>query len=330
MSPEWAKVVTMLTLGLGSMIIGLLPAAFTNYNLRRSPLLLTFLLCFGAGILMATSLVHMLPEVSEDLGHGFAEIIFCVGFLIVYLADELLHFCCGEAIQHSHDHNNLDEERQLILPVESSTSHSHQVVQSYGTTEKTKIETCEEHQHHHDVQDELINERICHTSHVEPCRQTLAGVIGMLTALSIHALIEGLAIGIQDTTPRVMILFTAVISHKFVVGFCLGVELSVSAGATFKHHFAAIFVFSMGSVLGIAIGMGLVDLSSVSDSKFLPIMQGIAGGTLLYVTVCEVLPREKARWHQNRVNRAAGLSQLLAFTLGFTVMTLLNTYVKDD
>lgn len=248
----------------------------------------------------------------------------------MYLADELLHFCCGEAIQHTHDHNNssVDEERQLIVPVASSTSHSHQ--HSYGTAEKTKTETCEEHQHHHDVEDELINERICHTSHVEPCRQTLAGVIGMLTALSVHSLIEGLAIGIQDTTPRVMILFTAVISHKLVVGFCLGIELSVTVGNTFKRHFAAIFVFSAGSVLGIAIGMGLVDLSTVGDSKFLPILQGIAGGTLLYVTLCEVLPREKARWHQNRVNRAAGLSQLLAFTLGFTVMTLLNTYVKDD
>ena len=81
MSPEWAKIVTMLTLGLGSMIIGLVPAAFTNYNLRRNPLLLTFLLCFGAGILMATSLVHMLPEVS-------IYALFCIQiyFNINYLA----------------------------------------------------------------------------------------------------------------------------------------------------------------------------------------------------------------------------------------------------
>lgn len=66
MSPTWAKIVTMITIGFGSLIIGLLPAAFTNYNLRRNPLLLTFLLCFGAGILLATSLVHMLPEVSHE------------------------------------------------------------------------------------------------------------------------------------------------------------------------------------------------------------------------------------------------------------------------
>lgn len=270
-----------------------------------------------------------LQQVSEDLGHGFAEIIFCVGFLLVYLADELLHFCCGEAIQHSHGFS--DEESQLIVPPEPS-SHSHNT-QDYGSTQRhqsKKVETCEEHQHQHEIEDERINAQICHTSHVEPCRQTLAGVIGMLTALTVHALIEGLAIGIQDSSPGVMILFTAVISHKFVIGFCLGVELSASAGATFKKHFLSIFVFSFGSVLGIAIGMLIVDLNSVVDSKFLPICNGIAGGTLLYVTLCEVLPREKARWHQNRVNKAAGLSQLFAFTLGFATMTLLNTYVSDD
>ena len=29
-----------------------------------------------------------------------------------------------------------------------------------------------------------------------------------------------------------------------------------------------------------------------------PILQGLAGGTLLYVTVSEILPRERARWHK--------------------------------
>lgn len=213
-------------------------------------------------------------QVREDLGDRYAEIVFCVGFLIIYLIDELLHFCCGEAIHVEHSH----DEYQPIL---QSPDQSHS---SYGTnteqnTAAVKVErgaspSCAEHQHQHDEEDESINARICHTSHHEPCRQTLAGVIGMLTALSVHSLLEGLAIGIQDTTPKVMILFTAVISHKIVVAFCLGVELTASQGSKFEHHLMAIIVFSLGSVLGILVGMGLVDLSNVSNSKFLPIMQG--------------------------------------------------------
>lgn len=276
----------------------------------------------------------------EDLGGGLAEIVFCIGFLVVYLADELLHFCCGEAIQHHHSHGSLTAETQPIL---SAQRHSHG--SSYGTNnehrhesenenvdvnvEKADSSSCEEHQNRHDVEDESINARICHTNHIEPCRQTLVGIIGMLTALCIHALLEGLAIGIQDTTARVMILFTAVISHKLVVAFCLGAELTATPGSKFKFHFLAIAVFSFGSVLGILIGMGLVDLNSVTQSKFLPILQGIAGGTLLYVTLCEVLPREKARWHQNSANKCAGMSQFLAFSCGFAVMTLMNLYITE-
>lgn len=253
---------------------------------------------------------------------GKAEIVFCIGFLIVYLADELLHFCCGEAIQHSHGSHDHNESQ----PILQAHQHSHS---TYGTGGDANA-SCEAHQNRHNAEDESSNARICHTNHLEPCRQTLAGIIGMLTALSIHSLLEGLAIGIQDTTAKVMILFTAVISHKLVVAFCLGVELTASRGSKFKHHFLAIFVFSAGSVLGILIGMGLVDLNTFTDSKFLPVLQGIAGGTLLYVTLCEVLPREKARWHQNQVNKAAGLSQFVAFTVGFAVMTLLTMFIKED
>lgn len=260
--------------------------------------------------------------------------MFCIGFLIVYLCDELLHFCCGEAIQHAHGPLN-DEESQPILPSHSN-HHQHN---SYGTNGDAKlidetlkvgdVSSCEEHQHRHDVEDESINARICHTNHQEPCAQTLAGILGLLIALSIHALLEGLAIGIQNSVKNVMMLLAAVLSHKLVVGFCLGVELSASPGSKFRHHFLAILVFSLGSVIGIALGMGLVVFQVDSDTKYLSILQGIAGGTLLYVCVCEVLPREKARWHKNRFHKAAGLCQLLSFSIGFAVMTLMNMFIRE-
>lgn len=275
--------------------------------------------------------MRLSTKVREDLKSNLAEIVFCIGFLIVYLSDELLHFFCGEAIQHQHSHALVEEETRPILP----SNHPHNYA-SYGTGEshsehKDEANTsCEEHQQRHDTEDETINAKICHTNHHEPCRQTLSGIIGLLTALSIHALLEGLAIGVQDTTPKVMILFTAVISHKLIVAFCLGAELTATRVYKFKFHFAAIFVFSAGSVLGIFIGMGLVDLNNVTESKFLPILQGIAGGTLLNVCLCEILPREKARWHQSQTRQAAGLLQFLAFTTGFAVMTLMNIFITED
>lgn len=115
-------------------------------------------------------------------------------------------------------------------------------------------------------------------------------------------------------------------SHKFVVGFCLGVELTADPGFTFRKHFVAILVFALGPILGIAAGMGIEDATS-TNSQLISILQGIAGGTLLYVTFCEVLPREKARWH-NTLNRGAGICQLFSFVLGFALMTVLSLVIS--
>lgn len=76
MDEEWAKVVALSALGFGTMLIGLAPAGFSRYTLRQNPLLYTVLLCFGAGVLMATALVHMLPEVSESqLNNSYSHAI---------------------------------------------------------------------------------------------------------------------------------------------------------------------------------------------------------------------------------------------------------------
>lgn len=70
-----------------------------------------------------------------------------------------------------------------------------------------------------------------------------------------------------------VVLLTAVASHKLVVGFCLGVELS--AGGRLRNNVIAILVFASGSVLGIAIGIGLVNIDSIEGGSLLPILQGL-------------------------------------------------------
>ena len=44
-------------------------------------------------------------------------------------------------------------------------------------------------------------------------------------ALSLHAIFEGLAVGLGDDEEGVWVLFAAICSHKFVMSFCIGVEL---------------------------------------------------------------------------------------------------------
>ncbi|XP_017494034.1 PREDICTED: protein zntD, partial [Rhagoletis zephyria] len=174
------------------------------------------------------------------------------------------------------------------------------------------------------------NARICHTSHEEPCVESMTGTLGLFVALSIHSAIEGLAIGVQNSAAKVLFLLGAVACHKFVMGFCLGLEFRSNSQTSLRKHFIGILVFALGAVCGIAVGMIIVDIPSNWSSSVLSIVQGLAGGTLLYVTVCEVIPREKARWHQNVTRKAAGFGQFLAVVSGFSIMAVINYYLKDD
>lgn len=50
-------------------------------------------------------------------------------------------------------------------------------------------------------------------------------------ALSLHAVFEGLAIGLEEDVEGVWKLFAGVATHKFVISFCVGLELKM-AGET--------------------------------------------------------------------------------------------------
>lgn len=182
------------------------------------------------------------------------------------------------------------------------------------STETSRLSSLEQHIPHQ------------HTNEYQHHHHSITGQIGLLAALTLHALIEGLAIGVQTTSAKVLLLVGAVCVHKFVVGFCLGVEICSIPHSSFRKHVLAIFLFSFGSVVGILCGMCLVDFENTGAVILVPILQGLAGGTLLYVTVAEVLPREKAKWHMKSTKPAAGLIQLFSVSVGFTIMSVLNFY----
>lgn len=123
-----AKTCAMLVLGLGSFILGVVPLKLTKWW-RKNPTapasvsssssgghshggqsatgspVVSLLLCFGGGVLLFTTLLHLQPEVREGVnrlqetgqlpnGQGtehLGDLIFCVGFFMVFLIDEIVH-----------------------------------------------------------------------------------------------------------------------------------------------------------------------------------------------------------------------------------------------
>lgn len=50
----------------------------------------------------------------------------------------------------------------------------------------------------------------------------------VILGLSIHELFEGIAIGLESEPESVWALFAAVATHKFVIAFCIGLEMATS------------------------------------------------------------------------------------------------------
>lgn len=351
------KIAAMLAIGIGSFVISLAPACFVS-RVRdlQQRLFLSCFLCFGGGVLLGTSLLHMLPEVRESLPK-YGELAIACGFLLLYLIDECVHYFWGSDVDHLPSSNNhghgtglprgLGDNRnrhshqigynvatqnvRSVCPNDPKATTSYQSNQFCGTSESTAWRSSYYGSTRYvpNAPAPCCNEEatfLCHGPHTEPCSDANAGPVGLLLALTIHAILEGLAIGLQRKTAEVLLFVVAVASHKFIVGFCMGLEMAGIGSSTLKLA-ASSFVFAIGSVLGIGIGMLTSEEGAAWSRVLLPVLQGLAGGTLLYVTVSEVLPRERARWHRSS-RRSAGIFQFFSTATGFFLIFLLNTYLS--
>jgi len=124
--------------------------------------------------------------------------------------------------------------------------------------------------------------------------------------LSLHELFEGFAVGLQKNTTGVYYMFGAVCAHKFVISFCIGVELMAQKTKIWLA-FIYIFVYSVVSALGILIGAVLTYGEALQVPNV--VLQGLATGTLLYVVFFEVLSKDRS-----------GLISYVSVLFGFMIM----------
>lgn len=144
-----AKIVAMVTLGVASFVLGMVPVKIaswlrfkdsskviisgsnisgesSHYNHhgdkhdRPQPALISLLLCYGGGVLLYTTFMHLQPEVREavdeltrekmipewfaDTGLSLSDLLFCCGFFFVYLVEESVHWLL--------DRNTREEEEE--------------------------------------------------------------------------------------------------------------------------------------------------------------------------------------------------------------------------
>ena len=70
---------------------------------RRQTIISSVLSCFGGGVLLATTMLHMLPEITEGLAakaeslemEFLPMLVVCSGFFLIYLVEELAETVLG-------------------------------------------------------------------------------------------------------------------------------------------------------------------------------------------------------------------------------------------
>ena len=134
-------------------------------------------------------------------------------------------------------------------------------------------------------------------------------------------MLEGLAVGLEEDSTGVWKLLLGISCHKFLIAFCVSMEL-LQTGTRRVVFYSYLGIFSLTSSLGIGVGILITEAGSGAVSEVVVAsLQGVAAGTLLYVVMFEVLSRERDK-------NVAGLLQLCAVILGFTLMLIIELFGK--
>ncbi|EGG22379.1 zinc/iron permease [Cavenderia fasciculata] len=141
----------------------------------------------------------------------------------------------------------------------------------------------------------------------------------LVFGLSVHSLFEGLAFGLQSTVPKILDLLVAVFSHKLLASFALGVSTIIYSRSLVKM-ILILFIFSISSPIGASIGIVLVDYSQIGN-VVPPILQGLASGTFLYISLVEIIPKEIKSDSENVFIKC------LLLLLGWSLMAVIAIWI---
>lgn len=137
--------------------------------------------------------------------------------------------------------------------------------------------------------------------------------------LSVHSLVLGAALGFSHEYALVIMLFLAIITHKWAESFAIAVQLNKSSLRP-SNSIVFFLVFAMMTPLGIFIGF-YFGQGVQTNSLFDPILIAISAGTFLYLGTLHGLERCVM------VERCCNLQDFSFVIIGFLLMASVAAYV---
>lgn len=142
----------------------------------------------------------------------------------------------------------------------------------------------------------------------------------LLLVLSVHSIILGVALGAQRLLTRALAIFIAIIAHKTMAGFALGVSYR-RTGASLRRTAPVAVFFSSMAPLGILAATAVnVLISPGGRVLFEAIFDSIGAGTFLYIATLDIIRTEFELPGDN-------WQKWLLAAAGFSIMAVLAVWI---
>lgn len=298
---EKSYVVTQIVLAISMLIVtsiaGMVPLLILRIIKGTDRGWLSYLSCFSGGVFMATCFLDILPHINRTYArlaehHNFDDsfpvpsVVICGGFFLVYLIEHVT------SLIFSQESCDKDKSKRDVMTISSEE-----------TPAKFAVE---------ETISWISDDKADHTGFLK--------AMTFAVAISFHSLLEGFALGVQESSAAIYALFFSLLIHKAVEAFGVGIQISKGHGSNkVKIVAITILIYALMTPIGSILGTVLLNSEGTSLLKegAMLLLESLAAGTFVYVTFIEILAYEKS----NRFNK---MKQLVSIISGFLLICCLQ------
>jgi zinc transporter 1/2/3 len=229
------KFIICISLFLETTLFGFLPLMSMKINSEIRIKILGLANAFAGGIFLSSGFIHLLGDNQEILTHELSTeipiaLICCsFGFLLIFFLEKVIF------VEYHINHSSVHEENEDQPFLKKDTI--------YGTLESSSTNVLHHnhqneghHTHEHISGDPYSNSSSPHHIKVGKITPYILVIV-----MSIHSFISGIAMGVQSTIENTIPLLIAMVSHKWVESFAVGISL-IRFGQTKKKYFVFNFI----------------------------------------------------------------------------------------
>ena len=250
-----------------SLVGGLAPLAIKN--IVKVDGLLALVNCFSGGVFLCAGLTHILPHVVEHGASvkGYGEyplpyVLVMLGYMLVFLVERVVFHIHKHAEEHDEDEGG----------------HGHGHGHGHGSAGHSQNGS-DSHKLLAGDANSLANADALRIAH----RHALYASVSVLVAISLHAVLAGVSLGMQGSTSRVAAVAVAICSHKGPAAFSVGSKF-LRSGLPTSQVVALVLAFTLVTPFGIVVGI----LSGGASPIAKLVLEGLGCGTFLYIGATEI------------------------------------------